>query len=170
MSLSHFEPLVNFRVFEDAFNRMLTEPQTNRPWSPAVDIYETENELVLKADLPEVDAKEVDVRVENQTLTLSGERKFESEKSEKGFHRIERSYGNFTRSFTVPNTFDTSNVAAAFKNGVLTVKLAQEGSRQAASNQDRSGELKHLTDVGRSTRPRFSQGRRTTACPNCIWR
>ena len=87
---------------------MLTEPQTNRPWSPAVDIYETENELVLKADLPEVDPKDVDVRVENQTLTISGERKFESEKSDKGFHRIERSYGNFTRSFTVPNTFDTA--------------------------------------------------------------
>jgi HSP20 family protein len=126
MSLSHFEPLVNFRVFEDAVNRMLTEPQTNRPWSPAVDIFETENELVLKADLPEVDTKDVDVRVENQTLTISGERKFESDKSEKGFHRIERSYGNFTRSFTVPNAFDTSNVAAAFKNGVLTVKLPKK--------------------------------------------
>ncbi len=70
--------------------------------------------------------KDVDVRVENQTLTISGERKFESEKSEKGFHRIERSYGNFTRSFTVPNTFDTDNVAAAFKNGVLTVKLPKK--------------------------------------------
>jgi HSP20 family protein len=126
MSLSRFEPLVNFRVFEDAVNRMLTEPQTNRPWSPAVDIYETENELVLKADLPEVDSKDVDVRVENQTLTISGERKFESEKSEKGFHRIERSYGNFTRSFTVPNTFDTSNVAASFKNGVLAIKLPKK--------------------------------------------
>jgi HSP20 family protein len=126
MSLSHFDPLANFRVFEDAFNRMLSEPQTNRPWTPAVDIYETENELVLKADLPDVDPQNVDVRVENQTLTVSGERKFESEKSEKGFHRIERSYGNFTRSFTVPNTFDTGNVAASFKNGVLTVKLPKK--------------------------------------------
>jgi HSP20 family protein len=123
MSLSHFDPLVNFRVFEDAFNRLLTEPQTNRPWSPAVDIYETENELVLKADLPDVEAKEVDVRVENQTLTISGQRKFESTNAGKGFHRIERSYGNFTRSFAVPSTFDTGNVAAAFKNGVLTVTL-----------------------------------------------
>jgi HSP20 family protein len=126
MSLSHFDPLANFRVFEDAFNRMLSEPQTNRPWTPAVDIYETENELVLKADLPDVDPQNVDVRVENQTLTVSGGRKFESEKSEKGFHRIERSYGNFTRSFTVPNTFDTGNVAASFKNGVLTVKLPKK--------------------------------------------
>lgn len=126
MSLSHFDPLTNFRAFEDAFSRMLTEPQGNRPWSPAVDIYETENELVLKADLPEVEPKDVDVRVENQTLTVSGERKFQSEKSEKGFHRIERNYGNFMRSFTVPNTFDTGNVSAAFKNGVLTVKLPKK--------------------------------------------
>ncbi len=126
MSVSRFDPLVNFRAFEDAFSRMLTEPQTNRPWSPAVDIYETENELVLKADLPDVDPDAVDVRVENQTLTVSGERKFESEKSDKGFHRIERSYGNFTRSFTLPNTFDTGDIAAAYKNGVLTVKLPKK--------------------------------------------
>ncbi len=127
MSLSHFDPLANFRAFEDAFSRMLTEPQTNRPWSPAVDIYESENELVLKADLPDIDAKDVDVRVENQTLTISGERKFEANNtSAKGFHRIERSYGNFTRSFTLPNTFDTGNVGASFKNGVLTVTLPKK--------------------------------------------
>jgi HSP20 family protein len=126
MSLSHYDPLTNFRVFEDAFTRMLSEPQSNRPWSPAVDIYETENELVLKADLPDVDPKNVDVRVENLTLTISGERKFEKSGNEKGFHRIERSYGNFTRSFAVPNTFDTENIAATFKNGVLTVKLPKK--------------------------------------------
>jgi HSP20 family protein len=126
MSLSHFDPLTNFRAFEDAFTRLLSEPQTNRPWSPAVDIYETENELVLKADLPDVDSKDVDVRVENLTLTVSGERKFEKSGNEKGFHRIERSYGNFTRSFAVPNTFDTENIAASFKNGVLTVTLPKK--------------------------------------------
>jgi len=126
MSLSHFDPLINFRAFEDAFSRILTEPQTNRPWSPAVDVYETENQLVLKADLPEIEPKDVDVRVENQTLSVSGERKFQSEKSEKGFHRIERNYGNFMRSFTVPNAFDTTNVSASFKNGVLTVKLPKK--------------------------------------------
>ncbi len=126
MSLSHFDPLANLRVFEDAFTRMMTEPRANRPWSPAVDIYETENELVLKADLPEVDLKDIDVRVENQTLTISGERKFESQDSGKGYHRIERSYGNFTRSFAVPNTFDTEKIAAAFKNGVLSVTLPKK--------------------------------------------
>jgi len=126
MSLSHFDPLSNLRLFEDAFTRFLSEPRGNRPWSPAVDIYETENELVLKADLPEVDLKDIDVRVENQTLTISGERKFERKENDKGYHRIERSYGTFQRSFAVPNTFDTEKIGAAFKNGVLTVTLPKK--------------------------------------------
>ena len=126
MSLSHFDPLANLRLFEDAFTRMLTEPQTNRPWAPAVDIYETENELVLKADLPDVDLKDIDVRVENQTLTIAGERKFEQQDTTKGYHRIERSYGSFLRSFAVPNTFDTEHIAAEFKNGVLSVTLPKK--------------------------------------------
>src|SRR5579884_991991 len=94
------------RLFSDTVNRLLSDAQV-RPWSPAVDIYETENELVLKADLPEVNQKDIDVRVENQTLTIAGVRKFEKDENKKGFHRIERSYGNFVRSFAVPNTFDT---------------------------------------------------------------
>ena len=126
MSLSHFDPLTNLRVFEDAFTRFLNEPQSNRPWSPAVDIYETENELVLKADLPDVEQSDIDVRVENQTLSIAGQRKFAKQEAGKGFHRIERSYGNFTRSFAVPNTFDTENIAATFKNGVLAVKLPKK--------------------------------------------
>jgi HSP20 family protein len=123
MSLSHYDPLANLRVFEDAFTRVLTEPQSNRPWSPSVDIYETENELVLKVDLPDVDLKDIDVSLENQTLTIAGERKFEQKDSGKGFHRIERSYGRFVRSFAVPNAFDTAKIDADYKNGVLTVTL-----------------------------------------------
>jgi len=130
MSLSHFDPLANLRAFEDAFSRMLTEPANNRPWAPAVDIYETENELVLKADLPDVELQDIDVRVENQTLTIAGERKFEAPQQNggdnKGYHRIERSYGRFVRSFGVPQTFDTEKIAAAFKNGVLTVTLPKK--------------------------------------------
>jgi HSP20 family protein len=126
MSLTQYDPLASVRLFEDAFTRMVNAPQANRPWSPAVDIYETENELVLKADLPDVDLKDIDVRVENQTLTISGERKFEQEQSGKGYHRIERSYGNFVRSFAVPNTFDTEQIAADFKNGVLSVTLPKK--------------------------------------------
>ena len=126
MSLSLFDPFTNLRVFEDAFTRALSEPQSNRPWSPTVDIYETGEQLVLKADVPDVDLKDIDVRVENQTLTISGQRKFEKQESATGYHRIERSYGNFQRSFSVPNTFDTEKIGAAFKNGVLTVSLAKK--------------------------------------------
>jgi HSP20 family protein len=126
MSLTHFDPLANLRLFEDAFTRMLTEPQTNRPWAPSVDIYETENELVLKADLPDVDLKDIDVRVENQTLSISGERKFEKSDTGKGYHRMERNYGQFTRSFAVPGAFDTENIAADYKNGVLSISLPKK--------------------------------------------
>lgn len=126
MSLSHFDPLANLRLFEDAFTRVLSEPESNRPWSPTVDIYETEDELVLKADVPDVDQKDIDVRVENQTLTISGQRKFQQQESNKGYHRIERSYGNFVRSFAVPNSFDTEKIAASYKNGVLTVSLPKK--------------------------------------------
>jgi HSP20 family protein len=126
MSLTQFDPLANIRVFEDAFNRFFTEPQTNRPWTPAVDIYETENDLVVKADLPDVELKDIDVRVENQTLTIAGQRKFERQDNGAGYHRIERSYGNFTRSFAVPNSFDTEKIAASFKNGVLSVSLPKK--------------------------------------------
>jgi HSP20 family protein len=126
MSLSHFDPFTNLRMFDEAFHRFLSEPQGNRPWSPAVDVYETENELVLKADLPEVELEDIDVRVENQTLTISGERKFEKRDTDKGYHRIERSYGTFQRSFAVPNTFDTEKINAGFKNGVLSVTLPKK--------------------------------------------
>ena len=125
-SLTHYDPLTNFRSFEDAITRMLSEPRGTRPWSPSVDIYETENELILKADLPDVKLEDIEVRVENQTLTLKGERKFEGDETARGYHRIERSYGTFVRSFTVPATVDAEKVAAEFKNGVLTVKLPKK--------------------------------------------
>ena len=128
MSITHTDPLANLRFFEDAFNRLLSEPRAGRPWSPAVDIFETEDELVLIADVPEVDLNNIDVRVENQTLTLSGERKFEKEENPKGYHRIERGYGKFTRSFSVPSTVDTERVAADYKEGVLTVKLPKKAA------------------------------------------
>jgi HSP20 family protein len=126
MSLSHFDPLANLRVFEDAFTRLLSEPPSGRPWSPAVDIFETDNDLVLQADLPDVELKDIDVRVENQTLSISGERKFNRETENKGYHRIERGYGNFTRSFAIPGAFDTEKIAAEYKNGVLQVKLPKK--------------------------------------------
>ncbi|HWQ57318.1 MAG TPA: Hsp20/alpha crystallin family protein [Bryobacteraceae bacterium] len=138
--MSSTDPYANLRVFEDAFTRMLSEPRTNRPWSPPVDVFETDNELVFKADLPGLSSSEIDVRVENQTLTIAGERKFDKQEDNRGFHRIERSYGNFVRSFAVPNTFDTEKIAAAYKEGVLTVTLAK---KEAAKPRQVKVEVSH---------------------------
>ena len=114
------------RLFQDSVSRLFSEP-TSRPWSPSVDIFETENELVLKADVPEVDPKNIGIQVENGTLTLKGERRFEEQqKNGKGFHRIERSYGSFVRAFSLPETVDAEKVKADYKNGVLTITLPKK--------------------------------------------
>jgi HSP20 family protein len=115
-----------FRLFQDTLGRLLDESSTGRPWTPAVDIIETENDLVLKADLPDVDMKDIHVELENGTLSLKGQRKFESEKKEKGYHRIERSYGSFARYFAMPETVDPEKISAEYKNGVLTVTLPKK--------------------------------------------
>lgn len=115
------------RLFQDSINRLLSDDGgKTRPWSPAVDILETENELVLKADVPGMDMKDIDVQVENGTLTVKGERKFEREENNKGFHRLERSYGTFVRYFTLPDTVDTENVKAEYKAGVLNITLPKK--------------------------------------------
>jgi len=119
------EDYPGLRLFQDSLSRMFAEPNA-RPWSPAVDVYETENELVLKADVPDVDPKNVEVQFENGTLTLKGTRKFDEEKNGKGYHRIERSYGSFVRAFSLPETVDPEKVKAEFKNGVLTVTLQKK--------------------------------------------
>ena len=116
-----------FRLFQDTVSRMLSEPSESRPWAPPVDIIETENDLILKADLPDVDLNNIDIQVENGTLTLKGERKFErKEGSTEGYHRIERSYGSFVRCFSLPDTVDPEKVSADYKNGVLTVTMAKK--------------------------------------------
>jgi HSP20 family protein len=128
MSTSTSDPLYGLRLFEDAVTRMMSEPRASRPWSPAVDILETEDALIVKADLPNVKIQDLDIRVENQTLTISGARKFEKDEKVKGYHRIERSYGEFVRSFAVPSTIDTENIRADYKDGVLTVTLPRKES------------------------------------------
>ena len=119
--LSGLQEQVN-RLFESSFpgrsdNSALTT------WAPAVDIYETENELVVKADLPDVSEKDLDVRIENSTLTIRGERKFEKKVEEENYLRVERTYGSFSRSFSLPNTVNSEAIKAEYKNGVLTVEL-----------------------------------------------
>jgi len=114
------------RLFQDAVTRLFSEPVTTRPWAPSVDIKETENELVLKADLPDIDMKDVDIQIEHDTLTLRGERKFEKADKGQGYHRIERSYGQFVRCFSLPETVDTEKVKAGYQKGVLTVTLPKK--------------------------------------------
>ena len=114
------------RLFQDSVNRLFSDQPGTRPWSPAVDIFETDNELVLMADVPGVDQKDIDIQLENGTLTVTGERKFANEERGKGFHRLERSYGSFVRYFTVPDTIDPEHVRADFNNGVLTVTLPKK--------------------------------------------
>ena len=116
---------VGLRLLQDSVSRLFSEP-SNRPWSPAVDIFETEHELVLKADVPEIEMKDIDVQVENGTLTLKGERKFEQEQNGRGYHRIERGYGSFVRAFTLPDSVDVDKVKAGYKGGVLTVTLSKK--------------------------------------------
>ena len=97
---------------------------TGNTWVPPVDIYQTsDHELVLKAELPDLSREEIDITVENFVLTLKGEKKLASEVKEEQFHHIERSYGSFSRSFSLPRTVDATKVAADYKNGVLTVRL-----------------------------------------------
>jgi len=130
--ITKYRPFDNFdfshglNLFEDSINRLLSEGTSARPWAPAVDIYETENELVLKADLPEVKLDDIDIRVENGTLTLKGKREFEKKDEGKGYHRIERSYGSFVRAFTLPESSDPEKIAADFKEGVLKITVGKK--------------------------------------------
>jgi HSP20 family protein len=110
------------RLFNDFFGRASQE-QNLTTWAPAVDIYEGEHELVVKADLPDIKPEELDIRVENNILTIRGERKFEKKVDEKNYLRVERAYGSFARSFSLANTVNTEAIKAEYKDGVLTLSI-----------------------------------------------
>jgi HSP20 family protein len=114
------------QLFQDTVSRILSDENQVRPWSPAVDILETENELIFKVDAAGVNLKDIDIQLENGTLTLKGERKFEKDDKVKGYHRIERSYGAFARSFTLPDTVNAENVHADYAQGVLMVTFPKQ--------------------------------------------
>src|ERR1700737_4680629 len=99
---------------------------TTSSFAPAVDVYEDEHKITLKIEVPGIDEKDIDVRVENNTLTVHGERKFEKEEKEENYRRVERQYGSFTRTFTLPSTVDHENVQADYDKGVLKIKLAKK--------------------------------------------
>lgn len=131
MAITRFDPFREFATLQDRMNRLFgdiylrdEDVDQRGGWTPPVDIYETEgHDLILKAELPEMSREDIEVTVENNTLTLRGERKLPADVKEEQFRRVERRYGGFQRSFTLPNTVDASKVKAEYKNGVLTVKL-----------------------------------------------
>ena len=110
------------RAFGDLVGRTGEESNLT-PWAPAVDIFETENELVVKADLPDVNPQDLDIRVENNVLTIRGERKFENEVNADNYLRIERSYGSFSRSFSLASSVNAEAINADYQNGVLTLSI-----------------------------------------------
>jgi HSP20 family protein len=112
-------------LFQDYGRTGQDELTTTGSFVPAVDVYEDEHKVTLKLEIPGIKQEDVDVRLENNTLTVRGERNFEKEEKEENFHRIERRYGSFARSFTLPSTLDTENVQASYENGVLKIELAK---------------------------------------------
>ena len=111
------------RLFEDTLFRGRSDESALTTWAPAVDIYETENALVVKADLPDVNEKDLDIQVENNILTIRGERKFERDVKEDNYLRVERAYGSFSRSFSLGNTVNTEAIKAEYRDGVLTLTI-----------------------------------------------
>jgi HSP20 family protein len=144
MSLVRWEPFRDLLNLQERMNRIYEQSGRNQgqsgageeqlgTWAPAVDIYETEKEIVLKADLPGVNLADVDIRVENNILTVRGERHFEKDVKQDNFHRVERIYGTFVRTFTLPNTVDSEKIEASYTDGVL--KIAMQKREEARPKQ-----------------------------------
>lgn len=139
MAIVRWDPFRDLVGLQERMNRMFDESfrgssrssgedwALGGAWAPAVDIYEQDGNIVVKAELPGVDPKDVDVRVENNTLTLSGQRKLDNEVKQESYHRVERAYGTFTRSFTLPSALDQEKIKAEYKDGVLKVTLPKHG-------------------------------------------
>jgi HSP20 family protein len=143
-SILRRDPFGELRSFQEDFNRAFgsalprlfgEEGLTGGRWAPSVDIHESENEIVLEADLPGLKLGDFEVSVENRVLTLKGERKFEKKSEADNYHRVERSYGSFTRTFTLPSTINVDAVGADFRDGVLRVTLPKKEEVKARQIQ-----------------------------------
>jgi len=136
MAITRFDPFRDVVTLQSRLNSLFRDfnegegPLTAASFVPAVDIYEDPQKVVLKLEVPGIEEKDLDIRVENHTLTVKGERKFEKEEKEESFHRIERRYGSFYRAFTLPSTVDTENVAATYNAGVLKLELNKKAEAQ----------------------------------------
>jgi HSP20 family protein len=135
--ITRFDPFREFVTIQDRMNRLFrdsygpegkdgAEVLTTTTFAPPVDVYEDEHNVILKIEVPGIDEKDIDVRIESNTLTVHGERKFEKEEKEENYRRVERQYGSFTRTFTLPNTVDQESVQADYEKGVLKIKLAKK--------------------------------------------
>lgn len=132
MAVIRWDPFRDMNVLQERMNRLFEdvnrgwrsdEPASTTTWSSAVDIFETESEIVVKAELPGVDKNSISLNLERNVLTLRGERRFEKETKEENYHRIERSYGSFSRSFSIPATVEEDKIRAEYKDGVLKISL-----------------------------------------------
>ena len=136
MAITRWDPFREVVTMQNRLNSLFRDmndsdsPLTTAAFVPAVDIYEDDKKVMLKLEVPGIDEKDLDVSVENNTLTVKGERKFESEEKEENFHRIERRYGSFYRAFTLPSTVDTEHVAAKYNAGVLKLELLKKPEAQ----------------------------------------
>ena len=147
MAITRWDPFREVVALQNRMNSLFRDlndgdsPLTTASFVPAVDIYEDAQKVMLKLEVPGIEEKDLDVRVENNTLTVKGERKFEKEEKEENFHRIERRYGSFYRAFTLPSTVDTENVKASYDAGVLKLefkKKAEAQPKQIKINVDKS--------------------------------
>jgi HSP20 family protein len=133
--LTRWEPIREFTTLQDRMNRLFRDSFSADPqeqslatsaFAPPVDVYEDDHNITLKIEVPGIDEKDIDVRIDNNTLTVHGERKFEKEEKEENFRRVERQYGSFTRSFSLPQTVDTEKVSATYDKGILKISLAKK--------------------------------------------
>jgi HSP20 family protein len=147
MAVMRWDPFRDLNMLQERMNRLFDdagrwkhdgEPSATTTWSPAVDIFETEGEIMVKAELPGMDRKDITLHLENNVLTLKGERRFEKETKEENYHRIERAYGGFSRAFSIPATVDEEKIRADYKDGVLKIALPKK--EQAKPKQIRIAE------------------------------
>jgi HSP20 family protein len=158
--LTRWEPFREFSTLQDRMNRLFRESfegqeqsLSTSSFAPAVDVYEDEHNVALKIEVPGIDEKDIDIRIENNVLTVHGERKIEKEEKEENFRRVERQYGSFTRTFTLPNTVDTENVQANYDKGVLKINLpkkAEAKPKQIKVNVSSGKAIEGKTTEGKS--------------------
>ena len=156
--LTRWEPFREFSTLQDRMNRLFRESYnenqdqslTTSSFAPAVDVYEDEHNVTLKIEVPGIEEKDIDVRIENNTLTVHGERKMEKEEKEENFRRVERQYGSFTRSFTLPTTVDAEKVSANYDKGMLKIALPKKAEAKPKQIKVNVGSEKTLEAKGPS--------------------